>query len=131
MKKQASLTKAMTDSEVRDFLSQNIHFIIKLQSWYRGNKARRKILFLKSKQIGSQKYFTKIEFQQIDHTDKSSVKKTFTFSTGAVYEGQMLKGKRNGYGVQKWPDGALYEGYWKDHKAEGKGKFCHPEGDIY
>ena len=102
----------MSDSEVRDFLSSNIHYIIKLQSWYRGNKGRRRILFLKSKQIGSKKYFTKTELKEIDQTDKSgkTAKRTFTFSTGAVYEGEMLNGKRNGYGVQKWPDGAVYEG---------------------
>lgn len=61
MKKSASLTRAMTDSEVRDFLTQNIHYIIKLQSWYRGNKARRRILFLRSKQIGLKKYLNRVE----------------------------------------------------------------------
>ena len=55
------LTRAMTDSEVRDFLTQNIHYIIKLQSWYRGNKARRRILFLRSKQIGLKKYLNRVE----------------------------------------------------------------------
>ena len=97
---------------MRDFLAKNIHYIIKLQSWYRGNKARRRVQFLKSKQIGLKKYLNKAENSEIDHSEKSGnmVKKTFKFSTGAVYEGQMKKGQRHGYGVQSWPDGAKYEG---------------------
>ena len=90
-------------------------------------------MFLKSKQIGSKKFFSKVEFQQIDNTDKTgkATKKTFIFSTGAIYEGEMLNGKRHGYGTQNWPDGASYEGQWKDHKAHGKGKFLHPGGDVF
>jgi len=34
----------------------------------------------------------------------------FTFRTGAVYEGEWLKGHRDGFGVQIWPDGGRYEG---------------------
>jgi hypothetical protein len=34
----------------------------------------------------------------------------------AIYEGEVLNGKRNGYGVLKLFDGDKYEGYFKDDK---------------
>lgn len=50
---------------------------------------------------------------------------------GAVYEGDWLNSKRDGYGTQAWTDGAKYDGEWKDNKANGFGKFVHVNGDIY
>jgi hypothetical protein len=34
----------------------------------------------------------------------------FKFKSGAMYEGEWVGLKRDGYGVQLWPDGARYEG---------------------
>ena len=53
------------------------------------------------------------------------------FQNGAVYKGYIKDGKREGIGLQIWPDGAKYEGMWKINKANGKGKFTHIDGDIY
>jgi len=36
----------------------------------------------------------------------------FTFKSGAVYEGDWIGDRREGAGVQKWPDGARYEGFF-------------------
>ena len=47
-----------------ELLMKNIHYVIKLQAWARGNKARRQFVFLKSKQIGSAKYFTMAELME-------------------------------------------------------------------
>ena len=52
-------------------------------------------------------------------------------STGAVYEGQMRGGFRDGQGVMTWSDGAKYEGEWKMGFACGQGIFHHADGDIY
>jgi len=54
----------MTDQEVLKFLQDNVHLIIKLQNWVRGNKARKQVAFMKSKQIGSSRYFTFVEFKE-------------------------------------------------------------------
>ena len=58
------MTKNMQVAEVKDVLAANIHLIIKIQAWARGNKARKHTKFLKSKQIGSSKYFTFNEFKE-------------------------------------------------------------------
>ena len=54
----------MENTEVKDLLSSNIHLVIKLQAWARGNKARKAVKFMRSKQIGSNKYFTMLEFKE-------------------------------------------------------------------
>ena len=125
----------MSNDEVVQFLNDNIKYIVKLQAWARGNKARRKVAFMKSKQIGSSKYFTFKEYQETEANQTSRSERVkrpqYKFKTGATYEGEWLSGRRDGFGVQIWPDGARYEGEWKDHKASGHGKFIHADGDIY
>jgi hypothetical protein len=55
----------------------------------------------------------------------------YTFKSGAIYTGEWVGNKRDGFGVQTWPDGAKYEGEWKNNKAQGKGKFWHVDGDVF
>jgi hypothetical protein len=38
------------------------------------------------------------------------------------YDGKWQDQKRNGYGIQIFPNGAVYEGNWVNNKAEGFGK---------
>ena len=52
---------------------------------------------------------------------KREKRPTYTFKTGATYDGEWIGGFRDGYGVQKWPDGAQYEGQWKDDHYNGSG----------
>jgi len=35
-----------------------------------------------------------------------------TMRNGGTYEGEWLKGKRDGKGKYIWPDGSYYEGDW-------------------
>ena len=49
VQKVKSLKNDMSNEEVIDFLQQNAIYIVKLQSWARGLKARKKVAFLKSK----------------------------------------------------------------------------------
>lgn len=63
--------------------------------------------------------------------EKREKRPPYTFSSGAVYEGEWVGNVRDGYGVQTWPDGARYEGEWKNNKAHGKGKFYHVDGDVF
>ena len=37
---------------------------------------------------------------------------TLTQPNGITYEGEMVRDKREGHGVYKWPDGRYYEGGW-------------------
>ena len=45
------------------------------------------------------------------------------------YNGEMLGGKRNGYGICKYENGKVYLGEWKDNKYHGNGKLIYGEGD--
>lgn len=42
---------------------------------------------------------------------------------GETYEGELLEGKRHGWGVFHYKDGAVYEGQWKDGQRHGKGTY--------
>jgi len=52
---------------------------------------------------------------------------------GKLYKGQWHKvsAKRDGVGVQFWPDGSKYEGMWRNDKANGRGRMTHSNGDVY
>ena len=47
---------------------------------------------------------------QPPYEDSRSFKPPHTFKSGAVYHGQWIGNKRDGYGSQEWPDGARYDG---------------------
>lgn len=51
--------------------------------------------------------------------------------TDGVYEGEWLKGKREGKGTMKWADGAHYDGEWKEDRFHGQGCLVHSGGDVY
>ena len=65
---------------------------------------------------------------QDDNIPKNETK---FFDSGAVYNGEVLKGLRHGKGIFQWKDGSKYEGEWKDDMANGKGKFMYSNGDRY
>lgn len=55
----------------------------------------------------------------------------FTFKSGAIYDGEWKGNKKDGYGIQVWPDGAKYDGFWSNNRANGMGKFYHSDGDLF
>jgi len=75
---------------------------------------------MKSKQIGSSKYFTFAEYKetvaggdvQTFANEPRQMRDPFSFSTGSVYHGEWKGGFRDGKGTQTWADGASYTGEW-------------------
>ena len=57
-------------------------------------------------------------FKEIRHI-KNSIRR---LSRGILFEGQFKNNKREGVGIQIWPDGQKYIGAWKNDKKMGKGK---------
>ena len=46
-----------------------------------------------------------------------------------MYEGEVLKGYRHGFGKYKSiKENYVYEGFWKNGKKEGKGKITYNDG---
>ena len=56
---------------------------------------------------------------------------TFTWPTGATYNGGYRKGLRSGKGIYVWPDGEKYEGTWKKDLKSGKGMKTWPDGQEF
>lgn len=56
---------------------------------------------------------------------------TYTFSNGRVYTGQMSNNQFNGTGKMTWPNKLVYEGTWKNDKREGEGTVTWPQGHKF
>lgn len=48
-----------------------------------------------------------------------------------LYNGDMVDGKREGFGTQIFPNGYKYTGEWKKNLAHGKGKLEYTDGTFY
>jgi hypothetical protein len=57
---------------------------------------------------------TLLEFYEKEHVIKY---------TNGKYEGEIVNGKRHGYGIMTWSDGDVYAGYWVDDNRTGKGEY--------
>lgn len=56
-------------------------------------------------------------------TTSAAAKKTKHSFPGGEYEGDVVGGKRQGYGKMTWNDGSEYIGYWDNDTPHGKGTF--------
>mmetsp|Transcript_84211 Transcript_84211/g.234902 ORF Transcript_84211/g.234902 Transcript_84211/m.234902 type:complete len:303 (-) Transcript_84211:174-1082(-) len=75
------------------------------------------------------------EFDELVTTDAVDAdiqeeRPTYTFGTGARYDGQWKGRRRHGFGVQKWTDGSSYEGQWRGDQAYGHGRFVLGTGQV-
>ena len=46
-----------------------------------------------------------------------------TDNLGAIYQGMMADGKKEGPGIKMCPDGNYYDGSWNDNEMHGDGFF--------
>ncbi len=72
---------------------------------------------------------TYVKYNIPDHNDQliTQIKKNFNvmddeLNKNGQYEGEMLNGKRQGYGKAVYDNGSVYEGYWENNQRHGKGK---------
>ena len=42
---------------------------------------------------------------------------------GNRYKGQMVDGKKHGWGEMRWINGNYYKGFWIENKIHGKGLY--------
>ena len=49
----------------------------------------------------------------------------------SLFKGQIKNRKRNGFGIQLFPNGCFYIGFWKNNQPEGKGKLVIKDGTAY
>ena len=56
--------------------------------------------------------------------------KEIQYSDG-IYKGEIVNGKRHGYGIYTWNNGDIYEGDWVDDKRHGHGKQSYHNGRTY
>lgn len=54
-----------------------------------------------------------------------------TWANGDAYEGELVRGAREGHGMFVWVDGQRYEGDWRDDQPSGHGRLDFVNGDRY
>lgn len=55
----------------------------------------------------------------------------FEMDVSKIYSGDMLNGKKDGFGILRWLDGSKYVGMFFDNQASGLGKQIHQNGEFY
>jgi len=53
------------------------------------------------------------------------------WANGDVYEGELLRGKRQGQGELIWANGQRYQGEWVDDRPSGRGQLRFANGDRF
>ena len=56
---------------------------------------------------------------------------TIRYNDGCVYTGQVVNGKRHGFGKMTWPSGDVYEGDFDNDTIHGKGKYTFAKGTVF
>ena len=53
------------------------------------------------------------------------------YIAGEIYQGYYKNGKKDGHGKYTWPDGDSYVGQWKNDKQQGEGTYTWSNGSKY
>ena len=63
--------------------------------------------------------------------NKLSGEKVLKYDNGDMYKGEIINGKRNGFGICIFSNKERYEGLWKDDKMHSIGKYIYNDGTTY
>ena len=73
----------------------------------------------------------RIETHPFQPTSPQHEMKTLNYGNGDKYEGEMLFGKKDGFGTFTWANGDYYTGEWKANQKHGTGTLVRTNGDSY
>lgn len=62
---------------------------------------------------------------------KGTDKTVLNYTNGDKYEGELINGQREGYGVYYYHNGDKYEGIWLQNKKHGMGSMYYKDGNMY
>ena len=54
-----------------------------------------------------------------------------SYTNGDKFEGEVLNGVREGYGIYFYHNGDKYEGWWQNNKKHGMGTLYYKDGNLY
>ena len=55
----------------------------------------------------------------------------WTYTDKTTYEGEWVGTKKNGKGIEIWPNGYIYKGEFKNSEWSGQGILTFPDGSTY
>ena len=56
---------------------------------------------------------------------------SYEYPDGAIYQGELVKGKPHGKGITRFKNGDYHEGYYVKGKRQGKGTYQFSDGEKY
>ena len=99
-------------------LQEDMLKLTRVQAVVRGFLQRGKYRTWKIESELGSRYFAPEEAREtlssnVYKADAPLEERSYTYRTGAVYEGQWRGGIRHGRGTMKWPAGSCYTGEWQ------------------
>ena len=77
---------------------------------------------------GNHNILKNFEIEKVNLGTRDKNIKDILYYDYGKYEGSIINGKRDGYGILYYNNGNRYEGYWKNDKKDGRGIFHYNDG---
>ncbi|GAA0234819.1 hypothetical protein GCM10008921_18900 [Metaclostridioides mangenotii] len=77
---------------------------------------------------------TKLDSSKMNNSAKeipNNKNNVLKYDNGDMYKGEVVNGKRSGFGICIFSENEKYEGLWKDDLMHGIGKYLYKDGIIY
>ncbi|XP_026191034.1 radial spoke head 1 homolog [Cyclospora cayetanensis] len=75
--------------------------------------------------------FTTDSGSPVESPRKFSGRGRAVYADGSTFEGELVEGRREGYGTYAFPNGDKYEGLYKNGKRHGKGRLTFSDGGFF
>lgn len=108
--------------------------ILKLEALWLGYTFRKQVPLYRKQREPQHGYFSYLEMHETLNKDLHrpiTYHRSYTYKSGATYNGDWLGGFRHGFGIQQYPNGELYEGQWSYGFPFGNGKFTYFDQEEY
>jgi hypothetical protein len=100
-------------------------------SIYEGNMKWRKITGKGTMKWGSKSGFLNFSYEGEWKDGEMNGKGKLTFSNGDIYEGEFVRGEREGIGTYYYTEkGDVYKGSWKSGYKDGSGTYGYKNGKV-
>ena len=115
-----------------------IFMFIKFIIVYKKNKNKKSYGFRSSENyidINKSKPLNKINIDdrkiKVEENKLSKNEKIIKYDSGEIYKGEVINGKRSGFGICVFSNGDRYEGLWKEDMINCVGKYIFSNGSTY
>lgn len=111
--------------------SKNMHKKVKLVSTPEVHGLEEDKNSLSYQQLLQSRIYSEIGPWPYPDVDNSHLVSPVRFPSGELFFGCLVGTKKQGYGIQVWPNGAIYEGWWHENLPSVYGMMIFSDGDVF